>query len=224
MNTSEQINEIAAALSKAQGVMEGAAKDAANPFFKSKYADLASVWEACRKALTSNGLCVVQTPTADGPKVSVETMLAHTSGQWIKDILTAEAKDASPQAVGSTITYLRRYALQSIAGVAPEDDDGEAAQGRNATPAGQTFAKRPEPTKTEPARPKDSLTDAEIEQVGTLAKKAGYAKFGDIKPLLVAIGGVDALRMLDRRYLPELISNLERKVDETVPEPEAANV
>lgn len=128
MVTSEQIGELAAALAKAQGEMGGAKKDAANPFFKSKYADLASVWEACRAALSKNGLCVVQAPSADGPKVSVETMLAHTSGQWIKDTLTVQAKDDGPQAVGSAITYLRRYAMQGMTGVAPEDDDGNEAQ------------------------------------------------------------------------------------------------
>lgn len=130
MTTSEQINEIAGALAKAQGEMEGAAKSAANPFFKSRYADLASVWDACREPLTKHGLSVVQSPTSDGSRVSVETILMHSSGQWMKDTLSATAKDDGPQAVGSIITYLRRYALQSFAGVAPEDDDAEAAQGR----------------------------------------------------------------------------------------------
>ncbi len=131
MTTSEQINELAAALAKAQGVMNGAAKDSANPFFKSKYADLASVWEACRKPLTENGLSIIQSPSADGVKVSIETRLLHTSGQWIAGTVTTSAKEDTPQAIGSAITYLRRYALQSFAGVAPEDDDGEAAQGRS---------------------------------------------------------------------------------------------
>ncbi len=141
MDTSPTIDLLAAALAKAQGQLEGAVKDSANPFFKSKYADLASVWEACRKPLAANGIAVVQSPSADGAKVSVETLLTHTSGQWIKGIVTVAAKDDSPQAVGSAITYLRRYALQSFVGVAPEDDDAEAAQGRGkaahtaATPA-----------------------------------------------------------------------------------------
>jgi hypothetical protein len=130
MITSENINEIAAALSKAQGEMGGAVKDSANPFFKSKYADLSSVWEACRAALTTNGLAVVQSPSADGLRVSVDTLLTHQSGQWMRGTVSVNAKEDSPQAVGSAITYLRRYALQSFAGVAPEDDDAEAAQGR----------------------------------------------------------------------------------------------
>lgn len=146
METSTEIAELATALAKAQGEIEGATKDSANPFFKSKYADLASVWDACRKPLSNHGLAVVQSPSVevpspDGhsamtavaiilPRVSVETLLLHSSGQWMKNIVSALAKEDAPQAIGSCITYLRRYALQSVVGVAPEDDDAEAAQGR----------------------------------------------------------------------------------------------
>lgn len=130
MITSESLNELSAALAKAQGQMSGAVKDSANPFFKSKYADLASVWDACRDALSKNGLALVQSPEVDGLRVSVDTLLTHTSGQWIKGTVSVSAKEDSPQAVGSCITYLRRYALQSFVGVAPEDDDAEAAHGR----------------------------------------------------------------------------------------------
>jgi len=133
---SDQINEIAAALAKAQASMKGAVKDASNPHFKSKYADLASVWEACRGPLTSNGLAVVQSPSAEGATVHLDTLIVHTSGQWIRGTATATAKDAGAQSVGSIITYLRRYGLQSFAGVAPEDDDAEAGTSRN----GQTAA------------------------------------------------------------------------------------
>lgn len=130
MTTSESINEIAGALAKAQAEMGGAVKDSANPFFKSKYADLSSVREAVNGPLTKHGIAVVQSPSTGGAVVSVATMLVHTSGQWIRGEVSCTAKDDSPQAVGSAITYLRRYALQSFAGVAPEDDDAEAAQGR----------------------------------------------------------------------------------------------
>jgi hypothetical protein len=130
MTTSDAINEIAAALAKAQAEMGGAIKDSANPFFKSKYADLSSVREAVNGPLTKHGIAVVQSPSTQGAVVSVATMLIHTSGQWIRGEVGCTAKDDSPQAVGSAITYLRRYALQSFAGVAPEDDDGEAAHGR----------------------------------------------------------------------------------------------
>jgi len=133
MITSEHIHEIAAALAKAQGEMGVALKDSANPFFKSKYADLASVWEACRAPLAKHEIAVVQSPSATGAIVALETLLIHKSGQWLRGTVTVTAKDDSPQAVGSAITYLRRYALQSFAGVAPADDDAEAATTR--TPA-----------------------------------------------------------------------------------------
>ena len=127
MNHSEQINELAEALAKAQGQIEGAKKDSANPFFKSKYADLASVWEACRVQLSSNGLSVTQCPEESENGIAIETMLLHSSGQWIKSRYTMPVSKLDAQAVGSAITYARRYALSAIIGIAPEDDDGNSA-------------------------------------------------------------------------------------------------
>lgn len=130
MQTSEAIHELATALAKAQAAMKPAAKDSINPHFKSRYADLASVWDAARAALTGNGLSVVQGASADGERVTVTTLLLHTSGQWIQDALTSSARDASAQSVGSAITYGRRYGLSAMVGIAPEDDDAEAATPR----------------------------------------------------------------------------------------------
>ena len=131
MTHSAQIDELSTALSKAQGLIEGAKKDAANPFFKSKYADLASVWDACRAALAVNGLAVIQSPAAEGTRVSIDTLLTHSSGQWVAGTVSVTAREDSPQAIGSAITYLRRYALQSFVGVAPEDDDANAASAKS---------------------------------------------------------------------------------------------
>jgi len=127
---SENINELALALSKAQAGITGALKDSANPFFKSKYADLASCWDACRRQLTDNNLSVIQTTDLADGMVVVRTTLAHSSGQWISGVLPVKAKDDGPQAQGSGITYARRYALAAIVGLAQIDDDAEAAQGR----------------------------------------------------------------------------------------------
>jgi hypothetical protein len=124
---SDSIGALVAALAKAQGAMKGATKDALNPHFKSKYADLASVWEACRAPLASNGLAILQPVSAIGPSVTVTTLLAHSSGEWIAESLTMTATANTPQAVGSAITYGRRYGLSAMVGIAPEDDDGEAA-------------------------------------------------------------------------------------------------
>lgn len=135
MQTSEQINELAAALSKAQAKIIGALKDAANPFFKSKYADLSSVWDAVREPLTANGLSVLQTTsTSESGGVVVTTMLMHSSGQWVRDALELLPKDKSPQGMGSAITYGRRYALAAITGCPQIDDDGEASMGRKSGP------------------------------------------------------------------------------------------
>jgi hypothetical protein len=132
MRHSEQINELGAALATAQAQMKGAKKDSANPFFKSKYADLASVCAACMDALNAAGIAVVQAPSTTPDGIAVETLLVHKSGQWMSEIVCTKPKDDGPQALGSVITYLRRYALAAFAGVAPEDDDGEAAEGRKA--------------------------------------------------------------------------------------------
>ena len=127
---SDNIAELAAALSKAQGEITGALKDSSNPFFKSKYADLASCWDACRKQLAANGLSVIQTTEPTEAGLMLVTTLAHSSGQWVRGSMPVLTKDASPQGQGSGITYARRYALAAIVGLAQIDDDAEAAQNR----------------------------------------------------------------------------------------------
>jgi hypothetical protein len=133
MIQSQEIGKLAEALAKAQGVMEGASKDSSNPFFKSKYADLSSVWGACRKALSDNCLSVVQTTDfiPESPDVVVvDTRLCHSSGEWIQGRLVMKPVKADPQGIGSCLTYARRYALSAMVGIAPEDDDGNAATGK----------------------------------------------------------------------------------------------
>lgn len=155
MEMSDQINELASALSRAQGQIKGASKDSSNPFFKSRYADLESIWDACRQPLTAHGLSILQSPTTetvgDTVRVSVTTLLLHSSGQWIRDTVGVAAKEDSPQAIASCITYMKRYTLQSFAGVAPtDDDDGEAATGRGGNGSkARGFA--PTPAATVPA-------------------------------------------------------------------------
>ena len=125
---SPELDQLATALAVAQGSMQGAVKDRTNPAFKSSYADLASTWDACRVALSTNGLAVSQHPgrLEDG-SVTVTTMLLHRSGQHITSVCSALPRDASPASVGSVVTYLRRYGLAAAVGVSPEDDDGQAA-------------------------------------------------------------------------------------------------
>jgi hypothetical protein len=129
--SSESINEIATALAKAQAEIEGASKDSLNPHFRSSYADLASVWDACHKALAKNSIAVVQqTQIYDGGLVLV-TKLVHSSGQWFRSEYPINPVKSDPQGIGSAITYARRYSLMAMTGVAGrDDDDGNAASGR----------------------------------------------------------------------------------------------
>jgi hypothetical protein len=134
MNKSDDIKELALALSKTQSILKGAIKDTNNTFFKSKYADLASCWDACREPLAANGLSIVQMPCNDTPdSVALETILMHTSGQWISSVFSMPVSKHDAQAVGSAITYARRYALAAVVGIAPEDDDGNLASGKSET-------------------------------------------------------------------------------------------
>lgn len=129
MNTSPDIKDLAAALAIAQGQIETAKKDSTNPHFKSKYADLTSVWEACRVALCSNGIAVVQSPESrEGLQgVVLVTRLIHSSGQWLEGELHIPVNKQDAQAVGTAISYGRRYSLAAMVGVVAEDDDGTAA-------------------------------------------------------------------------------------------------
>lgn len=133
---------LAAALAAAQAEMHHASKDGKNPHFRSTYATLASVLDATRPLLAKHRIAIVQLATAEGKLARVETRLIHESGEWIGATCSSEAKDGSPQSIGSAQTYLRRYGLQAIAGIASEDDDGEAAQpGRtNSPPKAKTIA------------------------------------------------------------------------------------
>ena len=124
---SPEIGDLAKDLPKAQAALGPVFKNATNPHFKSKYAGLDAVVEAVLPPLNANGFAVIQHPTGNGALVKVTTMLVHTSGQWMRSTLPLRPVKNDPQGVGSAITYGRRYGLMALAGVAPEDDDGNAA-------------------------------------------------------------------------------------------------
>lgn len=125
---SEQINEISKALAKAQGELKHASKDSNNPYFKSKYADLAEVWSTCRQALSDNNLSVAQLLDIIDGKPALITILSHSSGQWMKSTAVLPIGKPGAQEIGSCITYFRRYSLAALVGVYQDDDDGEKAQ------------------------------------------------------------------------------------------------
>jgi len=131
MNKSESINELAAALSKAQAAIRGAVEDSSNPHFKSKYASLQSYLDAAREPLSKNGLAVTQLLSdlncEEMKMVTIETVLMHASGQWISSIFSVPVSKSDAQGFGSAVTYARRYSYAAIVGIAPMDDDGHQA-------------------------------------------------------------------------------------------------
>ena len=137
-NQSETIGALAASLAKAQGSLNAALKESKNPHLKNKYADLASIWNAAREPLAANELAVIQT-TDDGEGGQyLVTTLAHSSGEWIRGHLRISTEGANKgvnanQALGSSISYMRRYALAAIVGVIQDDDDGNASSGNGNT-------------------------------------------------------------------------------------------
>lgn len=115
------------ALAAAQAQMGKAIKDSTNPAFRSRYADLASVMDACLPALNANGVAVYQPTIDDDTGRFVETILAHESGETIRCRVPLIVQKNDMQGYGSAVTYARRYGLMCMAGIAPEDDDGNAA-------------------------------------------------------------------------------------------------
>lgn len=128
MEQSESIKELATALCAAQAKFESAKKNSLNPHFKAKYADLAEVWDAARKALTDNGLSVSQIPGFVGERPVLFTQLMHTSGEYIRGPYPLIVSGDNPQKLGSAVTYARRYAFCSVTGMTAEDDDDDGNQ------------------------------------------------------------------------------------------------
>jgi hypothetical protein len=128
MRTSESISKISAALLAAQKSITFASKDATNPHFKNKYADLPAVIEAIKGPLNDAGIAFMQTPSESGSgTLTLTTRLMHESGEWIEDTATIPLPKNDPQGYGSAMTYGRRYALAAITGLYQDDDDGNAA-------------------------------------------------------------------------------------------------
>lgn len=130
MKTSESIKAISGALLKAQKNIGAATKGSANPFFKSKYADLGSVMEACKEALNNEGISVLQPVHSDSVADYVETILLHESGEFISSSMKLVLTKQDMQSYGSSVSYARRYGLQSLVFIPAEDDDGEKAMAR----------------------------------------------------------------------------------------------
>ncbi len=135
MRTSSELDKISDALALAQASFDVVEKNKVNPYFNSKFADLSSVIAATRPALAANGLCFSQSPYYTDNRVIVISRLIHKSGQWLENEVSLKPLADNPQAIGSTITYGRRYGLSSLLGVcADDDDDGNEASKGTAIP------------------------------------------------------------------------------------------
>lgn len=184
MEKSESIAELSKALCGVQKELKSATKDSENPYFKSTYASLISVWDAIRALLAKNGLSVSQlTSGVDDSSVIIETMLMHTSGEWICGSLYMPLTKKDPQAVGSAITYGRRYGLSAIIGVCQDDDDAESAM-RGVPSANKEDVKQEQtPSKPQRGRPPsdskkniDKLKKVVNEQMLALGVESGDRK------------------------------------------------
>jgi len=130
MQKSDTLKELATSLAKAQSELENATKSTANAFFKSKYADLAECLNTVRPVFSKHGLSISQFPTYENGIAHVETILLHSSGEWLSNVSSAPVGKQDAQGVGSATTYLRRYALAAIAGITQEDDDANHSVGK----------------------------------------------------------------------------------------------
>lgn len=222
MNRSESIASLAAALAKAQAEIRPAVKDSENPHFRSRYADLASVWDACRTALTGNGLSVVQLPevTSQGV-IAVETILLHDSGEFIGGRIEIPLAKQDAQGVGSAITYARRYSLAAVVGIAPDDDDGEAAVGRFTSPPAKAKAAGKQ-NRQPNAQNKSSSDEHPTTKAKVLPEETGDAKTAEYHQRIR--GALRRLFAEDKAAALAHVENLSTWVDKDTGEVKAAGV
>lgn len=189
-----------AALAAAQGEMGRALKDTNNPHFKSKYADLSSVCDACMPALSKHGIAVLQPAFDDDTGRYVKTIFVHgDSGEAVECRVPLIVSKADMQGYGSAVTYARRYGLMGMAGIAPEDDDGNAA------------AKAP-PVVDEKPRPEPLIT---ADQFLALRDKAELANVEESK--IAAMAGIDDLRQLPAAMFESAMKKLQVTIDKQKP-------
>lgn len=211
MQRSESINELTSALSKAQGEMRPAIKESNNPYFKSKYADLPSVWETIRNVLSKNGLAVIQNIECEGNIVKVETMLSHSSGQWVSGTITMTAKDSLPQSIASASTYGRRYGLSAIVGVSSEeDDDGNQANGLNTASTASTASRVTKELPVDLSPEEQPLTAEQGKALMLHLNKNGWA-MEDLKEYITYEFNIFSVKDIKNKHLLTIKNNFNRK-------------
>lgn len=247
MEHSASLVNLSAALAKAQADMENAAKSSNNPFFGSKYADLAEIIDTARPVLGKHGLSVVQLPGFEGERVTLENILLHESGEWISGVSAAPMpvmtkRDGtvlppSPQGVGSAITYLRRYSLAAMCLIAQEDDDGNTASHpakaheERPTPEQRKMYEKPAPP-SEPNGVKHHSGGFDLSEVVAFGKHKGraWAELVEEEPDYVewAIAKMDKLSPATKQLLSAALSlhgtavgrAIDRATDTPLNEPE----
>jgi len=246
MIQSETIGKLAEALARAQAVIENAKKESDNPFFKSKYADLSSIWEACRKPLTDNGLSIVQSPvflTEHPDMVGLDTRLCHSSGEWLEGRIVMKPVKSDPQSYGSCLTYLRRYSLQSFISICAEvDDDGNAATGKK-TNTKHEGTKQPNDIPDTIGQPPEEnspqanvasqnaksvlISDKQRKRFYTIAKESGKTD-EEIKAFLREITGSESTRDIQKGIYDYLCAEVVKAKKEepaaAMPDPEPAEM
>jgi hypothetical protein len=196
VKTSQETKELFSALCRAQAAIHHASKDSKNPHFKSSYASLESAIDSCKPHLNSNNICLIQVPGAEGRLVWVDTMLVHTSGQFIQGRLTIEAKGSDAHSVGGTITYARRYSILAFMGMGAEDDDGNLASGKPSPPV--------------PVVAKEDGKKELRERLGKLMEEKGWSA-DQVQTLMLKVFGVKASALLKVDDFKILINMLETK-------------
>lgn len=200
MRSSETLGKIAPALVRALNAIGGVGKAAANPFFKSKYATLENVIDASKPFLAAEGIVLLQFPGAyNQGAMSLETVLLHESGEWVSgsEAFGVATGKSDPQAVGSALTYARRYAQMAVLNMPAVDDDGEAAMNRNPP--------KPEPTKQEATHGPDwpNLTNPATIASNAAKKDDALVKASiDVKSRLDFASTVPALEALIEEVTP----------------------
>jgi hypothetical protein len=198
------MQKIAAALVKAQQAFGPALKTATNPHFRSKYADLSACVEAVIDSLHQNGIALLQQTHECDSGVMVETVFLHESGEtYSAGKLHVPASKHDAQGYGSALTYARRYSLMAACGIAPEDDDGNAAAAApaaKAAPAKSSKAAAKAPAANGP----ELLTDEEVANVTALAEEIG-------KPLadICKAYKVGSLNFIPRSAYSKIVARLE---------------
>lgn len=205
LETSTEIAALLEALSAFQGAVTAPKKTSTNPHFKSKYADLAEVIETIKAPLAANGLSVFQAPVGavEGGAIRIVTQVSHKSGQWIRTTFSMPVGQTNAQAVGTALSYARRYSLSAALGIAAEDDDGnEATKQPETKPASQQQrqeAAAPRPLATPSAATAATPSSQTAKDAGASAAQSGEVptqeQWAKVRALAVTLGVTNKMQM-----------------------------